>query len=341
MKEKIIIIVLVILIIIVIYKLFTETSYYNDMKKTFTNVIKKNSDFEKFRDMVVDLTNTRINQVAEQSYVEGFRSDNAVMDLSHTGFLSKNEKITLYLFYKPTCPHSVKFMPTWYKVINDLPTNVYNKDIDCSQDRITPSQYNVNGVPTVVLEMRDKYFTYVGDRSYNDINRFLKEHSVNLVKRGTDYFDNLSGYEETPEPTNMITAKCPLVTFDKEIDIKGDSYRYQIFSENGQYGYAEGGNNDDKIMSPYIAAYSVVDSYLSSLPDLNNPGKTTLNHVDECTTAYADDISCFGLCDLDQLNKIENYQKDINTGSSTPRIKGTDYTKNKKIVNAIKKACNL
>lgn len=335
------IIVLVVLISIVIYKFFTETTYYNDIHKYVKNMMKKNYEFEKFRDMVVELTNTRINQVAEQSYVEAFRSDNSVNDLSQTGFLSKNEKITLYLFYKPTCPHSVKFMPTWYKVINDLPNNVYSKEIDCSQDRSTPAQYNVNGVPTVVLEMGDKYYTYVGDRTYNDINRFLKEHSINLVKRSTDYFENLSGYEETPEPTNMITANCPLVTFDKQIDIKGDSYRYQIFNENGQYGYAEGGYNHDKIMTPYTAAYSVVDSYLSSLPDLNNPSKTTLNNVNECASAYADDISCFGLCDLDQLNKIANYQTDINGGSSIPRIKGTDYSKNKKIISAIKKACNL
>ncbi len=341
MKDKLMIIVLVVLISIVIYKLFTETTYYNDMKNMTKKMLKKNDEFETFRDMILDLTNTRINQVAEQSYVEAFRSNNAVNDLSQTGFLSKSEQNTLYLFYKPTCPYTVKFMPTWYKIIYDLPDNLNSKEIDCSQDRTTPSQYNVTGVPTVVLEMGDKYFTYVGDRSYNDINRFLKEHGMNLVKRSTDYFDDLSGYEETPEPTNMITPHCPLVTFDKEIDIKGDSYRYQIFSENGQYGYAEGGHHEDKIMSPFTAAYSVVDSYLSSLPDLNNPSKTTLNHVNECATAYADDISCFGLCDQDQLNKIANYQKDINTGLSTPRIKGVDYSKNVKIVNAIKKACNL
>ena len=88
---------------------------------------------------------------------------------------------------------------------------------------------------------------------------------------------------------------CPSVTFDKQADVANDKYMFQIFNADGQYGYAVGGNNKDKMFTPFTAAYSTVDSYLSSLPDVKN--------AKECASLYATEIRGFGLCDDEQLNK--------------------------------------
>lgn len=351
-QEKHLKYILVVLVIITILYFFIQTTYYQSLLTIFnikTNDNYQDHSLEKARKAIIDLTNDKINLVAEKAYIEAFANANdisgssvdntSVKDLDSTGFLSKNEKIKLLLFYIPTCPHTVKFMPIWNKIINNLPKNVLYEEIDCIKDKGKPSEYNVTGVPTVILEINAQRFTYVGGRTYDDVNRFLREHSINLVERS---FESFGPLDEglAPEPTNMLPTGCPLVSFDKKVDLANDSYRFQIFSDKGQYGYAEGGFKDDKLITPYMAAYSVVDSYLSSLPDLNDPTKTTLDNVDECAAAYANDINCFGLCNKEKLDEIANYQSDVEKGLKDKRIIGIDYSNNKKIVNAIKKACN-
>jgi hypothetical protein len=352
-QEKHLKYILVVLVIITLLYFFLQTTYYQSLLTIFNinnhndklNTTVDNS-LEKARKAIIDLTNEKINLVAEKAYIEAFANANAnltgdtsVKDLDSTGFLSKNEKIKLLLFYMPTCRYSIDFMPVWNRVINNLPRNVLYEEIDCIKDKSKPSEYNVTGVPTVILEINTQKFTYVGSKTYNDVKRFLREHSINLVERS---FESFGALDESlaPEETNQLSSNCPLVSFDKKVDIANDSYRFQIFSDKGQYGYAEGGNKDDKLLTPFMAAYSVVDSYLSSLPDLNNLDNTTLENVDECAAAYAKDISCFGLCDKKKLDEIASYESDVERGLKDKRIVGIDYTNNKKIVNAIKKACN-
>jgi hypothetical protein len=134
---------------------------------------------------------------------------------------------------------------------------------------------------------------------------------------------------------------CPAVTFDKQVELENDIYMYQIFNENGQYGYATGGYNPDKLLTPYQAAFSTVDSYLSSLPDPKKPTQTTYKNIDECTGLYKNQIVNFGLCDIDELNKIGAYADNVANGQNKIYIDGTDYKGNQKIVNAIKKVCGF
>ena len=131
------------------------------------------------------------------------------------------------------------------------------------------------------------------------------------------------------------------VSFDKQIDLENDSYMYQIFNSDGQYGYAVGGYNSDKTLNPFMAAYSTVDSYLSSLPDDTEPSKSSYNHINDCASLYANNIINFGLCDIDQLNAIQGYQSNVSSGVSNSYIDGTDYSGNSKVVNAIKNACGF
>ena len=86
-----------------------------------------------------------------------------------------------------------------------------------------------------------------------------------------------------------------------------------------------GGYNADKVLTPFLAAYSTVDTYLSSLPDGDK-------YIDECANLYSNNIVNFGLCDVDELNKISSYQSNVASGISTSRIDNTDYSNNDNIV---------
>jgi hypothetical protein len=108
---------------------------------------------------------------------------------------------------------------------------------------------------------------------------------------------------------------------------------FQIFNVDGQYGYANGGYNPGNLFSPFNAAYSTVDSYLTSLPVGVN--------MKECANMYVDEINSFGLCDKKQLDNILQYQTDIKTNTAKYSVDGTDYTSNNKVVEAIKSACKI
>ena len=159
------------------------------------------------------------------------------------------------------------------------------------------------------------------------------------MQRQFEDFNN--GYSNIPEPTALLNPHCPPATFDKQVDLTSDTYMYQIFNSDGEYGYAVGGYNSDKLLSPFMAAYSTVDSYLSSLPSDGNNPQSSNKHINECAQLYVENIVNFGLCDTDQLNNVLNYENNVANGNSAPRVNNTDYSNNVNIVNAIKNVCNL
>ena len=224
-------------------------------------------------------------------------------------------------------------MPVWYQIVNNLPNGVTYEEINVEQNSIKPNQNNISTVPTLLLMVNNEQKLYMGDRSYKNIEEFLKINGVNLIERNFEYFAD-NGYSSVPEPTPILNKRCPSVTFDKQIDLEGDQHLFQIFNADGQYGYAEGGFNEGKLLNPFQAAYSTVDTYLSSLPNGNK-------YVDECANLYAKDIINFGLCDSEQLEQIQNYGKEITRGSKTARALNTNYSSNDMIIKSIKNVCNL
>ena len=86
-------------------------------------------------------------------------------------------------------------------------------------------------------------------------------------------------------------------------------------------------------MNPFTAAYSTIDSYLTSLPEGAN--------INDCANMHADQIRSFGLCDKKQLDNVLQFQKNVAQGSATNLIDGTDYSSNNDVVMAVKNACNL
>jgi hypothetical protein len=253
-----------------------------------------------------------------------------------TSYINKDSQAKLMLFYKTSCHYCTEFLPTWYKIINDLPNNVLYEEVNTEKDNKSnkkANSYNISTVPTIILTVNNTNKIYRGDRTYKDIETFLKLNGINLVARTFEEFDD-AGYSAEPSPTKPINQNCPAVTFDKQIDLAHDVYMYQLFSD-GQYGYASGTENSisKSVLSPFAAAYSVVDSYLNSIPNTSK--------MNECASLYAKDIIGLGLCDPDNLNTILSYDDQINSGEYVSRVDGVNYNSNKKVVDAIKYACDM
>jgi thiol-disulfide isomerase/thioredoxin len=248
-------------------------------------------------------------------------------------YLNRDNSEKIMLFYKPSCPYCSDFMPTWYKIVNNLSNNVLYEEINCEKENKKANEYQITSVPTIILLVNNEKKMYMGDRNYKDIMQFLKYNGVNLVERTFEEFDT-TGYEnDSDDKIVPNTSICQDVTFNTETDIAQDQYMFQIFNTDGQYGYAEGGYNPGKLMTPFTAAYSTIDSYLTSLPEGAN--------LNDCANKYADQIRSFGLCDKEQLNNVLQYQKDVADGSATILIKGTDYSSNNDVIKAVKNACSL
>jgi len=369
-----ILLILLIVLILKYYIQYSETyiQKYKNLPKTLlkTKVCHDKSCMCK-SDMSVDMnimlndmslhTKKKINYAEEQGIIEGFQDMGGVNDDSNnynlfntntdintsndnneinkntiTSYINKDSQSKLMLFYKPSCNYCTEFLPTWYKIINDLPNNILYEEINTEKDNESTkktNQFNIYTVPTIILIVNNNTKIYKGDRTYKNIAKFLKLNGINLVARTFEEFDD-TGYSDTPNPTDPINPNCPAVTFDKQIDLANDVYMYQLFSD-GQYGYSSGTENNisKSVLSPFSAAYSVVDSYLNSIPDTSK--------MNECANLYSKDIIGLGLCDKDNLDNILSYNDNINSGEFVSRVDGTDYDSNTKVVNAIKYACNM
>jgi thiol-disulfide isomerase/thioredoxin len=323
----------ILLLMVLLQYVFSSTYYKNYLAEQKHEADKQQQWLDTlFRNQ--EETISKINNAIEEGFANDFPS-----------YLNKTDQIKLELYYKPSCPYCKNFMPVWYQIVNNLPNGVTYEEINVEENSIKPSQNNISTVPTLLLMVNNEQKTYMGDRSYKNIEDFLKLNGVNLIERNFEYFDDNGysslqdslanpGMRSEQEPTPVLNKRCPAVTFDKQIDLEGDRHLFQIFNADGQYGYAEGGFNEGKLLNPFQAAYSTIDTYLSSLPDGNK-------YIDECTNLYAKDIINFGLCDSEQLDQIQNYGKEIAKGSKIARARNTNYSSNDMIIKSIKNVCNL
>lgn len=340
------ILVLILLLVLFIKTYLESTNYEGFYTNTTTNIkssnIKSsNMKGDRLLSKIIFETQRKINKAVEDGIKEGFQDQGQQIKTDSISYINKLPTVKLQLYYKPSCKYCKEFMPVWYKIINNLPLNTTYEEINVDENRSKASQNMISTVPTIILVVNDTKTQYYGNRSYNDISGFLKINGVNLIERSFESFNDTNASNNVSNNNVNKNPNCPSVTFDKQIDMQDDKYLYQIFNANGQFGYAMGGYNEDKTLTPFQAAYSTVDSYLSSLPDDKDPTKTSFKHIDECTNIYAKNIINFGLCDNDELNKILDYNKKVKNGMAIPHFDGTNFNTNDIIINSIKKVCNI
>ena len=334
--------VFLILVILLLFKFYLDNIKINDNININKNKNKCNcnknkcnceAEFNLLLNKMKLQTSHKINDAIEQGMIEGFDNMDIKPVNKIVSYTNNNEEIKLLYFYKENCPYCDEFMSIWYQIINNLPNNILYEEINTDKYNVSKkiSDFNIVSVPTLILVVGGKQQLYKGKKTYKDIDIFLKENKINLTARMFEEFDD-NGYSSISLPPPPPNARCPNVTFDAQIDVVKDEFLFQIFNKEGQYGYATGNNKEGSILSPFDAAYSVVDSYLSSLPDKKN--------MNECANLYSNNIRQFGLCDPEKLTEKLNYNDIVKNGQANIRFEGTDYSTNKDIVNAIKSACD-
>ena len=88
-----------------------------------------------------------------------------------------NNKIVVYWFFRPGCPHCDNMAGTWNELKkSNLPSNYTLIEVDTTLDKNNKlcAQYGVNGVPHIVKSMSDGYYkVYSGDRSLSDMKNWI------------------------------------------------------------------------------------------------------------------------------------------------------------------------
>lgn len=79
-----------------------------------------------------------------------------------------NSTPTLKLYYTNWCGWSKKFLPTWDELTKNVKDVAFEK-IDCEKQKCE----NVPGFPFIVLEKNGKKINYNGNRTYDDVLKFL------------------------------------------------------------------------------------------------------------------------------------------------------------------------
>ena len=185
---------------------------------------------------------------------------NSRINSGDENFVNTNESI-LYLFYTMSCPYSQAILPIWYRIRNVLPRNTTYKEVDCSklEHRGICSAFKISGVPTIFLVKKENNNThrieYTGDNTFNDISLFLRNHNIIInafedsghhksSNLNVENFQNIIDVPNTSIEERLISnqaAKCPEVSYDKNMDRSQDKYYFQLFNPDGQYGYSKGG----------------------------------------------------------------------------------------------------
>lgn len=128
---------------------------------------------------------------------------------------------------------------------------------------------------------------------------------------------------------------------------------YQVFTRRGQWGCVVPESNTG-ISTPFDAAFSAVDSYLSMLPPITDPttGKSTgATRTNEqrmemkrgMAAKHAKDIREFGLCDEQKLRQKYNIYEAVKSGKAKlpAGVSLQDYLDTQESAAAIYDACSL
>jgi len=85
------------------------------------------------------------------------------------------DKKTLALFKAEWCGHCIGFKETWNQLKNENKNiNFITYDSEINKNEI--KKYNIQGFPTIILLLNDKAIEYVGPRSRDAIEEFIKQY---------------------------------------------------------------------------------------------------------------------------------------------------------------------
>ena len=88
----------------------------------------------------------------------------------------------LYNFYTPSCPHCRNFAPAWNDAADRLKNNnaisIRAVDVSNPENENLAFYYNVTQLPTIILSTPDRNIEYTGDRSADDLHKFVVSNTT-------------------------------------------------------------------------------------------------------------------------------------------------------------------
>ena len=108
------------------------------------------------------------NQSPTTSNVESYTVQKSVSD----------KDFQLYYFYHPSCGHCKQFMPTWENFAKNYngTGKIHTIDATKSENENLRFYYNVNKYPTIILSTQNKNVEYNGNRTIEDLAKFVDSH---------------------------------------------------------------------------------------------------------------------------------------------------------------------
>jgi thiol-disulfide isomerase/thioredoxin len=89
----------------------------------------------------------------------------------------KSHVNTLNLFKADWCVHCIAFKDTWETLQNNKDFNIKYKTYDADKNANDIKNWQIQGYPTLILQIKDKAIEYVGPKTHNAIVDFIKEYS--------------------------------------------------------------------------------------------------------------------------------------------------------------------
>jgi len=125
---------------------------------------------------------------------EGFQNEQT----DNNNLMNDNNAVLMF-FYSKTCSHCINFIPTWEKLKKMKTPGIEFKSIEGdSDDNDNFIKYNIKYLPTIILQFEgmEDFNVYKGDRSIDDIIKFVKSNGINLNTTILEGFENSenSGY---------------------------------------------------------------------------------------------------------------------------------------------------
>ena len=126
--------------------------------------------------------NNYCNELEQQLYIMFSRNIVEGRENSNTEQFQSDKK--LLLFYAPWCGASKSFFPTWERLENELNTEKY--DVDLDENKQIANEYNIEFLPTVYLVNNGQAKKYEGNRTYDDLVKFLQQ-----LNQSTHFFSGI------------------------------------------------------------------------------------------------------------------------------------------------------
>ena len=118
---------------------------------------------------------------------------------------------TLYYFYSPACGYCKQFWPSWNAVANKLKEihGIFTKTIDATkpENENLTFYYNITGYPTVILSTPEKDVEYTGNRTSDELYKFviwhIDEYKTNQTSANNQNIQNMYSIQNNQYiPTN-------------------------------------------------------------------------------------------------------------------------------------------